>query len=247
MYRLGDKTRIAQDIIKHFPKHSVYIEPFFGIGGVYFNKPLSLKNIVNDLDSDIHNLFTLTLSEKDSLLETLDITPITTATFEFLRETQFDCKIMRAVRFIYLSSFSLFGAGTVMMIGNVVRKSTVIEKAKELLKHAHIQKAQFTNKDFREFFQSLSLHANNKNATFIYNDPPYLSLRTERYNTPRWTKQDFDDLLKLNLETGYKFAISEFNNPYVLQKADSLGLKIIDVCNRKNVRKESQEILVVNY
>jgi len=247
MYRLGNKTRIAQDIINHFPKHSVYVEPFFGTGGMYLNKPLACKNIVNDLDADVHNLFTLTLTEKESLFETLDITPIATATFDFLKETQFDCKIMKAVKFIYLTSFSLFGAGTTMMVGNIVHKSTVIQKAKELLKHEYIQKAQFTNKDFREFFASLSISKSSQNTTLVYNDPPYLDLKTERYNTPKWTRNDFDDLLEVNLKTGHKFAISEFDNPYVLEKAKNLNLRIINICSRKNVRTRSNEILVVNY
>ena len=42
--RKGAKTKIAKDIQKHFPKHSAYIEPFFGAGGMYFNKPKAKYN-----------------------------------------------------------------------------------------------------------------------------------------------------------------------------------------------------------
>jgi DNA adenine methylase len=247
MYRLGNKASIAEDVIKHFPKHSIYVEPFFGIGGIYFNKELVRRNILNDLDADIHNLFMLTTEEKKLLFETLDITPIATATFEYLKETRFECKVMRALRFIYLSSFSLFGAGGTMMIGNIVRKTTVIEKTKELLKHRHIKRAQFTTKDFREFFSSLSIHNHSRNSTFVYNDPPYLGLSSGKYGLPMWNKKDFDDLLQLNLKARFKFAVSEFENSYVKSKAEEFGLRIIDVCTRKNVRTKSKEILIVNY
>ena len=37
--RLGNKSKIAADIQKHFPQHKIYIEPFFGAGGMFFNKP----------------------------------------------------------------------------------------------------------------------------------------------------------------------------------------------------------------
>ena len=37
--RLGNKQAIAQDIIKYFPEHSCYFEPFFGTGSIFFNKP----------------------------------------------------------------------------------------------------------------------------------------------------------------------------------------------------------------
>ena len=37
--RLGNKKLIAEKIICHFPPHEIYIEPFFGAGGMFFNKP----------------------------------------------------------------------------------------------------------------------------------------------------------------------------------------------------------------
>lgn len=48
--RLGNKQAIAHKIIPYFPPHKIYIEPFFGAGGMFFNKPKAKYNIVNDLD-----------------------------------------------------------------------------------------------------------------------------------------------------------------------------------------------------
>ena len=55
--RLGNKAKIAAKIQAYFPQHDLYIEPFFGAGGMFFNKPKAKYNIVNDLDSDVFNLF----------------------------------------------------------------------------------------------------------------------------------------------------------------------------------------------
>ena len=55
--RLGNKKKIAKEIQKYFPPHKIYIEPFFGAGGMFFNKHKAKYNIVNDLDSDVFNLF----------------------------------------------------------------------------------------------------------------------------------------------------------------------------------------------
>lgn len=60
--RLGNKKKIAQEIQKHFPPHKIYIEPFFGAGGMFFNKPKAKYNIVNDLDSDVFNLFQVVMN-----------------------------------------------------------------------------------------------------------------------------------------------------------------------------------------
>lgn len=55
--RLGNKKKIAHKIIQYFPPHKIYIEPFFGAGGMFFNKPKVKYNFLNDLDSDVFNLF----------------------------------------------------------------------------------------------------------------------------------------------------------------------------------------------
>ena len=57
MWRLGNKTSIAKDIIKHFPPHDLYIEPFFGAGGIFFNKTPAKYNILNDNDQILFNFY----------------------------------------------------------------------------------------------------------------------------------------------------------------------------------------------
>lgn len=55
--RLGNKSKIAKEIQKHFPKLDAYIELFFGAGGMFFNKPKAKYNFLNDNDSEVYNLF----------------------------------------------------------------------------------------------------------------------------------------------------------------------------------------------
>ena len=74
--RLGNKSAIATEIQKYFPKHRVYIEPFFGAGGMYFNKPKAKYNIVNDLDSDVFNLFIVVMNQKEELEKAFYLMPI---------------------------------------------------------------------------------------------------------------------------------------------------------------------------
>lgn len=50
--RRGNKSGIAEEILKYFPSHTIYIEPFFGAGGMFFNKPKVKYNILNDIDAD---------------------------------------------------------------------------------------------------------------------------------------------------------------------------------------------------
>ena len=55
----GGKWRVAEWILSFFPKHKVYLEPFFGSGAVFFNKEPSYIETINDIDGNIVNLFTV--------------------------------------------------------------------------------------------------------------------------------------------------------------------------------------------
>ena len=51
--RIGSKWNMSNIIISNFPKHQIYVEPFFGGGGVYWKKNKSNKEIVNDIETSL--------------------------------------------------------------------------------------------------------------------------------------------------------------------------------------------------
>lgn len=53
----GGKWKIAPWIIKHFPQHDIYVEPFGGGASVLMRKRPSRAEIYNDLDGEIVNVF----------------------------------------------------------------------------------------------------------------------------------------------------------------------------------------------
>ena len=71
--RLGNKKKIAKEIQKHFPVHKIYIEPFFGAGGMFFNKPKVKYNFLNDNDSEVFNLFNVVSTKKEQFEELFKI------------------------------------------------------------------------------------------------------------------------------------------------------------------------------
>jgi len=71
----GSKTRIAPWILSLMPPHESYLEPFFGSGAVFFNKPPSRFETINDMDGDVVNFFHTCRDRPDELAETLRLTP----------------------------------------------------------------------------------------------------------------------------------------------------------------------------
>ena len=74
----GSKWSIADWIISHFPEgyeKMVYLEPFCGSGAVFFNKNPGTVETVNDMESDIVNLFRVLREQPNDLKRALELTP----------------------------------------------------------------------------------------------------------------------------------------------------------------------------
>lgn len=74
----GSKWGLAQWIISHFPEEyekMVYLEPFAGSGAVFFNKNPGVCETINDIDSDIVNLFRVLREQPNELKHALSLTP----------------------------------------------------------------------------------------------------------------------------------------------------------------------------
>ena len=242
--RLGNKKKIAQDIIAHFPPHKIYIEPFFGCGGMFFNKPKAKYNIVNDLDSDVFNLFQVVMNQKEELEKAFYIMPIHSDLLDYWKKNKETEPIKKALRFLFLSNFGYMGAPNSLRFGccddkNVFYKH--IEKTFELL-----EKVQFTNYDFRKVFKCASFSEEEKPTGFIYMDPPYIQTRNKVYSQ-HFSETDVVDLFDYSDSSGMKYAMSEFDHPFILDQAKQRGLNVIIIGERQNLKNRRTEILITNY
>ena len=245
--RLGNKKKIAQEIQKYFPPHKIYIEPFFGAGGMYFNKQKVGNNILNDLDSDVSNLFMVAMNNKEELFELFDIMPLHSDLMEYWKTNKETEPIRKAVRFIMMSNFGVFGLET---FGLGAKKEDYQFKFKHLLDETNkkLKGCQFSNYDFRKFLKSIRFIQDGRNdeaKTFIYCDPPYLGTNDNYSNS--FTEQDSEDLFNCLIETKCKFAISEFDHPFILEQAKKHNLNVIIIGERQNLKNRRTEILVTNY
>lgn len=84
----GGKWKIAPWIIKHFPPHRIYVEPYGGAAGVLLRKGRSYLEVYNDLDEAVVNVFRV-LRDPDQAQELerlLRLTPFAREEFELSAE-----------------------------------------------------------------------------------------------------------------------------------------------------------------
>lgn len=242
--RLGNKRRIAHRILPHIPQHELWLEPFFGAGGIYFAKPRAKRNIVNDLDGEVYNLFCVIMDRTAELEEAWYAMPIHEDLWKgWKREVPTD-PVWRAVRFLFLSNFGFLGKPQTLTWNKKNAKRLLQERIKatqELL-----YDVEFCNVDFRKFLGRLPLSKGDRARAFIYADPPYLDTANNYGEASAWSLQDTTDLFAELVASGMRFAISEFDHPEVLRLAQEHGLRVVNIGERFNLRNRRTELIITN-
>jgi len=242
--RQGNKTRIADKIYLHFPKHKTYIELFFGAGGMFFNKPMANNNICNDIESEVFNFWNEVKFNKDYLLKELEQLPIHDEIWKIYKKQKPLNKTIRAALFLMYSNFGYMGKdNNIGFSASSNYKDVILYKIDETFKK--IKDVLFLNDDFRNVLPKIKYRSEQeKQNTFIYSDPPYLN--TYDYKTG-WKENDTIDCFQVTFNSGLNAAMSEFNNPIVLDLAKQMNLNIINIGERQSMKNRNIEILITNY
>lgn len=245
--RLGNKQAIAQDIIKYFPKHDIYIEMFFGAGGIFFNKPIARYNYLNDIDNDVYNCFEVLLYKRNKLKKYIEFMPICKSILEFAKNKIPDNEIEKAFFFLILSNFTFGGFGDSICFNTSNSKDRLLENIEKSYLFLVKSNNKFLNLDFRKVLNNIAFrHKDNDLArSFCYCDPPYLN--TGNNYSDSFNENDFIDLLNCLIDKKIRFAISEFDNEFIINQAKERGLNVIVIGERRNIKNRRTEILITNY
>jgi DNA adenine methylase len=103
----GGKWIIAEEIIKHFPPHDVYVEPFGGGASVLLKKTRSKLEVYNDIDEEVVNLFQVLRDQPKELHEKIKLTPYSLKEYEAAFEGQTTCVVEKARRTVVKSYFGM--------------------------------------------------------------------------------------------------------------------------------------------
>lgn len=230
-----------------FPENiTTFIDMFMGSGAVTFAMVDRVKHIIaNDNDDDVFNLFMVVKNRKDDLVQAVEMMPSHESLFKYWKAQQEHDPIWRAVRFLLLSNFGYMGKPNTFRtrVGN--DKARLLENIESgFLRINHVS---FIQHDFRDVLGVVSFRrpAHEKPKAFVYADPPYFGTVHEYQHS--FSKQDTEDLFASLAGSGIRFAISEFDHPFVLDLAKKHGLTVTTLGERQNIRNRRTELLITNY
>lgn len=244
LYRLGNKQRIAERIVPHLPDHQLWLEPFFGAGGLYFNKAKASRNIVNDRDSEVFNLFTMVMDRPRDLEEAWFAMPIHEDLWKFWKKQCPTDPVWRAVRFLFQSNFGFLGKPQTLVWNRKNAKQLLqdrIRQTRELL-----YDVEFMNVDFRAMLGRIPLSKGERRKALVYCDPPYLDTDNSYGMASAWSEQDTRDLFAMLVASEMRFAVSEFDHHLVLAIAKEHDLQVVNIGSRHNLRNRRNEVLIMS-
>lgn len=198
----GAKWRIADWIIGHMPEHHSYLEPYFGSGGVFFRKPASHIETINDIDGDVVNLFRCIREDAEKLAMLIEVTPYAReeyyTAFNSLSEDPFE-----RARLFLMKTWMGHGFRTFCKSGwkNDIagrENSYAVEYWNRLPKWvmeivSRLKEVQIENKPALELIQRF-----NRPNVLIYADPPYLlsTRKMKKQYAYEMTDADHEEMLE---------------------------------------------------
>lgn len=216
----GSKWNIASQLVRLIPEHHTYVEPFFGSGAVLFNKQQSNIEMVNDLDSNVVNLFHCIQEDAQNLARMVMTTPFSREIYEVTYRNAYDNddSYQKALKFL-IQCWQGYGFRTdgskvgwrndvqgrerAYALWNWYRLPVWLIDIAERLRMVQIE-----NRPALEVIERF-----NYSNVFMYIDPPYmLHTRTGKQYNYEMTDSDHEELLKMLLQSKAKIMLSGYES-----------------------------------
>jgi DNA adenine methylase len=175
--------------------HRTYVEPFVGMGGIFLRRPWrSSAEVINDLNTDVANLFRILQRHFQPFMDTLKWQITSRAEFERLVAAKADTltDLERAARFIYLQRVA-FGGKVVgqnfgVSIGSAARFD--VTRLASILEHIHERLAGVV---IERLPYAALIDRYDREDTLFYLDPPYWGCEDD-YGQQVFARADFTQL-----------------------------------------------------
>jgi DNA adenine methylase len=203
---IGGKRRLAPLICSQMPKHTAYVEPFAGGAQVFFHKPRSRVEVLNDLDGEVVNFLRVCQRHPNELARILRFQPASRKLFEWHlnQPVRGLTDIERAARFFYLQKNCWGGKRTRQNFHFAVTKPSnwnPSDVRRRLSAAAsRLDRTQIESLPYQDVLERFD-----RPTTFFYCDPPYVGVNLYQNN---FSDQQFVELANLLRSLKGRFLLS---------------------------------------
>lgn len=172
------------------PSHTCYCEVFFGGGAVFFAKPPSPHEVINDIDRELVAFMRNAKAHRDALLDEMEFVLNARQELEDYLAQPGLTEIQRAARWFIRNRISFGGLGRTFA---VTRTHSLPSRAQRLIAIQSLsRRLDRTTVENRSWEKILELY--DSAETFFFLDPPYFDGGGDAY--PGWTEQELQRFCK---------------------------------------------------
>lgn len=247
---IGGKRVLAgqlRDLIAQVD-HRLYVEPFVGMGGVFFRRDRRPPaEVINDVSRDVSNLFRILQRHYPQFLDVLKWQVSSRAEFERLLNQNADTltDLERAARFLYLQRLSFGGKVHGRSFGTSTTGSARFDLTKlvPMLEDVHERLAGVVIECLP--YQDI-IPRYDRSHTLFYLDPPYWS-STDDYGRGLFSEVDFRRLSDLLGAIKGRFILSINDVPEIRDLFGRFAMRSVDLNYRiSGSATAARELIITN-
>ena len=212
----GGKARLADEIILRIPQHAAYVEACCGGAAVFWAKPkeASKSEILNDLDGELINFYSMLHKRGKALAREVDSMPYSRKTFSCIKASKPSGKFQRAVRFWYLNRVCFGARREKQSFGvKVTYRSSVLSNQILMNLDAIIERLRGVLFECLDITRLLEVY--DRDTTFFYVDPPYYKVSQEYAEKCRFGDEDHNRLAFTLAGIAGKWILSYNDEPFI--------------------------------
>ena len=251
----GGKQKLLKHILPLIPPHTLYCEPFFGGGAVFFAKEPSEIEVINDINGNLVNFYSVIKRRFKALKKEILTTLHSREQYEAARHVMAFPSLFTSVKQAW-AVWTIANEGYASRLdsswGFDRKRNTSAKRLSRKRRHfiqdysCRLEKAEIESVD-----AILVIESRDTKNSFFYCDPPYVN--SHRGHFRGYTEEDFEKLLMLLGNIKGKFLLSSY--PSAILERYSVKhrwhTKVVDqrldVSAKYQRRNRKAEILTANY
>lgn len=247
----GGKQTLLKYLLPLIPQHKMYCEPFFGGGALFFAKPKSEVEVINDINGEIVNFFKV-IKTKFAELQieikgTLHSRELYKNALVVYAHPDLFTDVKRAWALWVLTNQGFAGMIGSWGFGKDDAKEAALANKRDAFSkeyESRLAKVQIENNNAIKVIN----RCDDKDS-FIYADPPYIGSDQGHYKG--YSENDYKELLDTLSKVKGKFLLSSYPSKilstYIKKHKWKVQKVTKSVAVTKNTDKVKTEMIVMNY